>query len=128
MTQTIAESFPRFPSFGAPYRRVGTITLLRPQTFHHMAQYPGADQWTECAPQTVDLLSNGYMVQATFTGTVTQRGYYGGDLNVPGTHYWSTYAYNVDAFLGFPHACHAESNIVQSTQTAWADMFTITLD
>lgn len=128
MTKSLAAIFPAYPSYGAPYKRVGTITLLRGSIFHNLAQYPGADVDTDCQPQTVDLLSNGYMAQATFTGTVVRRGYYGGELNVPGTHYWSTYAYNVDAFLGEPHDCHRESNIVASTQRAWGDLYKITLD
>lgn len=127
MATSLASIFPPYPSFSAPYRVVGTITLLVPQTFHYMAQYPGADTHTACQPQTVELLSNGYMAQATFAGTVTGRGYYGGDLDVPGTHYFSTYAYNVDAFLGEPHACHADGNIVQSTRDAWGEMFSIVL-
>lgn len=112
----------------APYVKIGTVTLLRTESFHYMAQYPGADEIVTCEPQTVTLWANGYYCRAMFTGTITGRGYYGGPLGVEGTSHWRPYTYDVSAFLGHPRPYHADSDIVQRNRDAWGEMFRIDLD
>lgn len=111
----------------APYRVVGTVSLLRPATFHYMSQYPGADVHTLCQEQTVPLLTNGYYAKADFDGMVTARGYYGGGLNGPGRHHWRPYAYDVDALMGRFADYHGQK-IVDRVQEAWGDLYRIDLD
>lgn len=83
----------------SPFREVGTLEVLEAFTHHFASQYPGADVWTDVPPQVVPLECNGYEVRARLEGTVSARGYYGGEVGVPGVAHVHLYAYEADALL-----------------------------
>lgn len=82
--------------------RIGTITFTEPFNASSLSQYPGADTHYLIRPQTVELTTNGYYVFAQAQGTIVGRGYYGGPVDVEGTHWFQWYSYQVANWAGIP--------------------------
>ena len=79
---------------------IGTLTFTAPLEANDLGQYPGADTFWHIDPQTIDLTTNGYYVFGQATGTVTGRGYYGGEVGVTGTKTFMWYSYQVAGWAG----------------------------